>query len=255
MARPATAVERIIKWTRRRPAAAALVAVSAAAAVALVTTLAAGNYLLGKKQAATDLANRKLVESNKQVVAEKEQTQKALDDRTTALAGEQHAAYISRVGLAYDQWRQDNAVRSSQLLAACPRALRKWEWNYLTRLIGAERVAIAAHPRGYGVMAFSTDGKRLLTAGCDGTVKVWDAWTGKKLLDFSAHGGPVRAAVFSPDGRRIVTCSKDEARVWDALTGKFLMPVEVPPGSAGLSFSPDGRRTGRRRRRQAGTHR
>ncbi len=242
VARPATAVERIIKWTRRRPAAAALVAVSAAAAVALVTTLAAGNYLLGKKQAATDLANRKLVESNKQVVAEKEQTQKALDDRTTALAGEQHAAYISRVGLAYDQWRQDNAARSSQLLAACPAPLRKWEWNYLTRLIGAERVAIAAHPRGYGVMAFSTDGKRLLTAGCDGTVKVWDAWTGKKLLDFSAHGGPVRAAVFSPDGRRIVTCSKDEARVWDALTGKFLMPVEVPPGSAGLSFSPDGRR-------------
>jgi WD40 repeat protein/tRNA A-37 threonylcarbamoyl transferase component Bud32 len=241
-ARPTTARERLVKWARRRPTAAALVAVSTAAAAALVTTLAVSTYVVGQKQAATELANHNLVQANYQIVAEKDRTQKALDDRTTALAGEQRAAYFSRVGLAYDQWRQDNTARSLQLLQACPDPLRNWEWRYLRRLIHAERVSMVAHPRSYGVMAFSPDGKRLLTAGCDGILRVWDAWGSKNLLDFSAHGGAIRAAVFSPDGRRIVSCSKDEVRVWDAVTGKLLMPVDVPSGGAGMSFSPDGQR-------------
>jgi WD40 repeat protein len=241
-ARPSTAVERFVKWARRRPAVAALVGVSAAAAVALVTMLAVSIYVVSEKQAATEQANRDLVQANRQVVAEKEHTQKALEDRTVALAGEQRAGYFTRVGLAYDQWRQDNAARSAQLLEACAEPLRGWEWHYLRRLTRAERVAITAHPRGAGVLAFSSDGKRLLTAGSDGTVRVWDAWSGKKLLNFPAHSATVRAAVFSPDGQRIVSCSKDEVRVWDGATGKLLAPLAAPSGGAGLAFSADGKR-------------
>jgi WD40 repeat protein len=241
-ARPTGWAERVLKWARRRPAAAALVGVSAAAAVALVTTLAVSTYFVSQKQAATDQANRDLVQANQQVVAEKEQTQNALQARTVALAGERRAAYFTRVGLAYDQWRQDNAARAGQLLEACPEALRGWEWPYLRRLTRAERFALAAHPRGLGVLAFSPDGKRLLTAGGDGLVRIWDAWSGKLLLTFSEHGGPVRAAVFSPDGRRVVSCSKGEVEVWDAATGKVLAPVSPGQGGTGLAFSPDGKR-------------
>jgi eukaryotic-like serine/threonine-protein kinase len=242
VARPTTALERLVKWARRRPAAAALVGVSAAAAVALVTTLAVSTYVISQEQAAAAQANRDLAAANAQVVAEKGHTQKALDDRTLALAAEQQAAYFTRVGLAYDQWRQDNAPRAGQLLEACPGPLRGWEWRYLQRLTRAERVGITAHPRGLGVLTFSHDGKRLLTAGSDGIVRIWDAWSGKKLLDIPAHSATVRAAVFSPDSKRVVSCSKSEAQVWDSSRGKLLATLTVPSGGAGLAFSPDGQR-------------
>jgi WD40 repeat protein len=58
------------------------------------------------------------------------------------------------------------------------------------------------------------------------------------------HEGPVRTAVFSPDGRRILTASWDgTARLWDAETGApgpVLRGHEDPVESA--VFSPDGRR-------------
>ncbi|MEO8137882.1 MAG: hypothetical protein ABI831_28385 [Betaproteobacteria bacterium] len=58
------------------------------------------------------------------------------------------------------------------------------------------------------------------------------------------HSAPVLSANFSPDGKRIVTASRDKtARVWDADNGK---PVGEPMthGSAvqSASFSPDGKR-------------
>jgi WD40 repeat protein len=58
------------------------------------------------------------------------------------------------------------------------------------------------------------------------------------------HQGPVEAASFSPDGRRVVTASVDySARVWDAETGAPLTdPLRHGAGVAAASFSPDGRR-------------
>ncbi len=131
---------------------------------------------------------------------------------------------------------------AGQLLEACPTHLRGWEWHYLQRLAHAERAAISAHPGGLGVLAFSRDGNRVLTGGTDGTVAVWDAWTGKKLLDFAAHATTVRAAAFSPDGKRIVSCSKNDVRIWNAADGKLLATLTSPAGGTALSFSPDGKR-------------
>jgi uncharacterized protein (TIGR03067 family) len=58
------------------------------------------------------------------------------------------------------------------------------------------------------------------------------------------HQGPVEAASFSLDGRRVVTASADySARVWDAETGAALTgPLRHGAGVAAVSFSPDGRR-------------
>ncbi len=242
VARPAGSVERAWKWAKRRPAAAALISVSAAAALALVATLAVSTYLISVKQAATEKAYEGLAEANIQVVAEKKQTKQALDDRTAALAGEQRAAYFSRVGLAYDQWRQDNAPRARQLLDSCAPSLRGWEWQYLHRLIHSERVAIAAHPRGLGVLAFSPDGSRLVTGGSDGVIRLWDAWRGTLLLDVLQHSATVRAAVFAPDGKWVISCSSKEVLRWDAATGTNVKAIGPENGGKGLALRRDGKR-------------
>jgi WD40 repeat protein len=57
--------------------------------------------------------------------------------------------------------------------------------------------------------AFSSDGKRIVTASWDETARVWDTETGLLLATFTAHTDWVNTATFSRDGKRIVTASDD----------------------------------------------
>src|SRR5438132_666692 len=66
-------------------------------------------------------------------------------------------------------------------------------------------------------VAFSPDGRRIVTASKDHTARVWDVRTGEAVTPPLRHGHIVLKAAFSPDGRRVVTGSQDRtARVWDA---------------------------------------
>jgi WD40 repeat protein len=65
-------------------------------------------------------------------------------------------------------------------------------------------------------VAFSPDGKRILTGSTDKTAKLWDTATGWEILTLKGHTDGVRGVAFSPNGRRIVTSSDDgTARVWE----------------------------------------
>ena len=83
-------------------------------------------------------------------------------------------------------------------------------------------------------MRFNGDGLRLLTAAPGRTVRVRECETGKVLLEFHPYRGGVGTAGYSPDGRRIVTSSRDELRVdlWDAETGRHIAPLTC--GATGL---------------------
>jgi WD40 repeat protein len=63
---------------------------------------------------------------------------------------------------------------------------------------------------------FSPDGRRLVTASADRTVRVWDLGTGKEALKLS--GDPFVTTVrFVSGGRRLLGGSMDRTiRVWDA---------------------------------------
>lgn len=66
----------------------------------------------------------------------------------------------------------------------------------------------------------SADETRIVTAGSDGTARLWDAATSQPLGAPMKHAGPVRWVEFSPDSRRVATASDDgTARLWDAQTG------------------------------------
>ncbi|TCT19747.1 pentapeptide repeat-containing protein [Thiobaca trueperi] len=92
--------------------------------------------------------------------------------------------------------------------------------------------------------AFSPDGRRLVSAGADGAVRLWDAASGEALLTLSGHQDWVTACAFSPDGRWLVSAGADRTvRLWDAASGEALLTLSGHQGRVwGCAFSPDGRR-------------
>ena len=75
-------------------------------------------------------------------------------------------------------------------------------------------------------VAFSPDGKTVLTGSDDGTARLWDAATGKPIGPPLPHQDAVNAVAFSPDGKTVLTGSWDKtARLWDAATGTAHRPA------------------------------
>ncbi len=65
-------------------------------------------------------------------------------------------------------------------------------------------------------IAFSPDGKYLLSSSSDGTAILWDVETWQILRILSGHEGDVISVAFSPDSKSIVTGGSDKTiRIWD----------------------------------------
>lgn len=93
-------------------------------------------------------------------------------------------------------------------------------------------------------VAFSPDGRWVVTASADRTARVWNATTGQPRTPPLLHADAVFRAVFSPDSRRLATASLDgSARIWD-IDRHEPASVELQESWAGcdgrFSFSPDG---------------
>ena len=96
--------------------------------------------------------------------------------------------------------------------------------------------------RAYSV-AFSRGGQILASASWDGTIKLWDAKSGRELRTLAGHGWGVYRAVFSPDGKQLASASRDgTVKLWDVATGANTRSfVAESLAVKSVAWSPDGR--------------
>ena len=91
-------------------------------------------------------------------------------------------------------------------------------WNLHTgEKMGREAIG---HEFSIQGVQFSPDGKAVVTASDDGTIRIWDSATShqERIL---RHGYWVRGMALSPDGKWIASNSLDNTvRLWDMATSK-----------------------------------
>jgi WD40 repeat protein/serine/threonine protein kinase len=115
----------------------------------------------------------------------------------------------------------------------------------LSDLVRGEQSQLPASPHHGAVwaVAFSRDGKLILSGSQDGKLRLWEATTGKELRNWEAHKGVVKAVAFDPSGQVVLSGSSDgTAALWWVADGK---PIHRLPHDAGkivgtVAFSPDG---------------
>ena len=94
-------------------------------------------------------------------------------------------------------------------------------------------------------VAFALDGRRLVSLGTHGLIRVWETSSAREL--FTIGGAPVPSSCFAvaADGRSLVTSGQDsQFRLWDLETGRELRQLQ-PPGAksffGSMALSPDGK--------------
>ena len=89
---------------------------------------------------------------------------------------------------------------------------------------GKERTSVQSHTWPVAHLAFTPDGKTLISGGYDNTIKLWD-WDGKaqpqeRLTITVGQGQGIYDMALSPDGKTLVVASEGAVKLWDVATGK-----------------------------------
>ena len=117
----------------------------------------------------------------------------------------------------------------------------------LARNASAQDVAVfpqLGHTQKIESIAFSPDGRMIVSGGSGNALKLWDAATGRLIRSFWGHTREgIRCAAFSPDGRYIISGADDRTvRMWDTATGRETRTFSGHESFVTSAvFSPDGR--------------
>ncbi|MEY4351760.1 MAG: hypothetical protein RLZZ609_1, partial [Cyanobacteriota bacterium] len=175
------------------------------------------------KQAA--VARRQTVIARQQTAEAEKQKNTATAERNIARLREQAALVLSELqntpvealirALSLHSQSQQFAELANVGQDALAKALSQIDgWGEVDRLQGHKEPVVS--------VAFSNDGRRIVSGSFDNTLRLWDAATGKPIgPPLQGHTSSVLSVAFSTDGRRILSGSRDNTlRLWDAATGK-----------------------------------
>ena len=120
------------------------------------------------------------------------------------------------------------------------------QWDVVT---GRPKGDMAGHQERVVSVAFAANGATIVTAGWDGTVRQWEAQTGKEIRRWEVPMADIgkspisptrmRKVVLSPDGKFIAALRSDlVVVVWDAASAREVYRF---PGPSSMAFSADGK--------------
>jgi len=267
LAGPETTIYRVQKFVRRHAGSVATVALVATAVVLglIVSTLM--YFRAESMRVQAEQAREKESFARTQETAARVQAQEAekiaQEQRTLAEQAEQatkakaeelrRALYANSIQLADAKYREGYTFRVRELLESSPNDLRGWEWNRLNYLRDESIITLSGTSDSsirpvWGkddciyAAVLNPDGKRIVSGHYDGTIRVWNSATGKKLKEFRAHDGEILSMAASANGRRVVSGSSDKTvKVWDAETFEEVRTIRghAEPGIAAVAVSPD----------------
>jgi WD40 repeat protein len=225
-ARPVSRVERLGRWCRRHPARAA------AAGLALVAVLSGVALVIGavftarlrEKQGQTEAALAEVQKYRCQLALERGLT---LCEQGDVAGGVLWLSHSLEIAPAQDADLQRD-IRAN--LAGWGRQVHPLR-------------GILPHAGIVRGVAFSPDGKLVLTGSYDKTARLWRTSTGKPVGTWP-HPDRVHAVAFSPDGTTAATGSRDgTVRLWDAASGLPLPrePMRHEDSVWSVAFSADGK--------------
>ncbi len=259
-ARRISPMERLTRWCRRNKTLAAAIGVAALAMIAAVALsllyadrqkrhaaqLAKANQRI--TGLAADLANESgvLKEERAALKNERGRLSTALAESKSRLARlnleRGHAAFEKgkvNVGMLWtvESLRMATAASDEAGKHVALTNLSAWR-RHVT-----EPKRVFFHDGDVRSVAFSPDGKTILTGSWDKTARLWEIATGKPIGQPLVHPNPIKSSVFRPDGKTILTACWDAARLWDAATGRPTgEPIAHPSVVMFAAFSPDGKR-------------
>jgi len=151
-------------------------------------------------------------------------------------------SYQAHLAAAEKSLRLGEATELRRWLDLAPAEHRGWEWSHLRALadtsvrsveLGAPVLRLVLSPD--GTRAATVEGKAVILR---------DPATLAEVGRIAGHTDAVHRAEFSPDGKRLVTVSRDvTSRVWELVTGAEIARIELAnPAVSAAAFSPDGAR-------------
>lgn len=108
--------------------------------------------------------------------------------------------------------------------------------------------AVVHHLKGHGdgvyAVAYSPDGKFLVTASFDNTLKLWDVASGKEVRTYGGAAGHTKQVIcvgFSSDGSMIASGSTDNTlKVWDVPVSTPIRSLKTNDAAQAVALSSDG---------------
>jgi WD40 repeat protein/serine/threonine protein kinase len=138
---------------------------------------------------------------------------------------------------------------AGNVVASAGWAVRVWDARSRRELFPLLTSGVGSSAMPYNAVAFSPDGRYLVTGKADGAVRVWDAATGRDVGSLDTHKRTILALVFSRDGAHLASVSADgTVKLWDAKRleqkqqPRRILHGRVPGQGVNVAFSPDGRR-------------